>query len=128
MLIFVERGGEADSLAPGKSLDWGTDMLVVSANRNKVIRVTVYLASNENDQFSLEKLGGRLRKVYRANRIALTLRTSSRFLQGRLVVPRSRSAKGCALYLSATASPLITNESGKVVNVSPFYSVREGGV
>ena len=33
-----------------KSLDWGTDMLVVSANRNKVIRVTVYLASNENDQ------------------------------------------------------------------------------
>ena len=51
MLIFVERGGEADSLAPGKSLDWGTDMLVVSANRNKVIRVTVYLASNENDQF-----------------------------------------------------------------------------
>ena len=51
MLIFVERGGEADSLAPGKSLDWGTDALVVSANRNKVIRVTVYLASNENDQF-----------------------------------------------------------------------------
>ena len=36
MLIFVERGGEADSLAPGKSLDWGTDALVVSANRNKV--------------------------------------------------------------------------------------------
>ena len=69
MLIFVERGGEADSLAPGKSLDWGTDALVVSANRNKVIRVTVYLASNENDQFSLEKLGGRLRKVYRANRM-----------------------------------------------------------
>ena len=27
-------------------------MLVVSANRNKVIRVTVYLASNENDQIS----------------------------------------------------------------------------
>ena len=51
MLIFVERGGEVDSLAPGKSLDWGTDALVVSANRNKVIRVTVYLASNENDQF-----------------------------------------------------------------------------
>ena len=50
MLIFVERGGEADSLAPGKSLDWGTDALVVSANRNKVIRVTVYLTSNENDQ------------------------------------------------------------------------------
>ena len=51
MLIFVERGGEADSLAPGKSLDWGTDALVVSANRNKVIRETVYQASNENDQF-----------------------------------------------------------------------------
>ena len=50
-MIFVERGGEADSLAPEKSLDWGTDMLVVSANRNKVIRVTVYLASEENDQF-----------------------------------------------------------------------------
>ena len=50
MLIFVERGGEADSLAPGKSLDWGTDMQVVSANRNKVICVTVYLASSENDQ------------------------------------------------------------------------------
>ena len=48
MLIFVERGGGADSLAPVKSLDWGTDALVVSANRNKVIRVTVYLASNEN--------------------------------------------------------------------------------
>ena len=53
MLIFAERGGEADSLAPGKSLDWGTDALVVSANRNKVIRVTVYLASEENDQFLL---------------------------------------------------------------------------
>ena len=52
MLIFVERGGEADSLAPGKSLDWGTDALVVSANRNKVIRVTVYLASNENGKFA----------------------------------------------------------------------------
>ena len=51
MLIFVERGGEADSLAPGKSLNWGTDALVVSANRNKVIRVTVSLASEENDQF-----------------------------------------------------------------------------
>ena len=52
MLIFDTAGDEADSLAPGKSLDWGTDMLVVSANRNKVIRVTVYLASNENDQIS----------------------------------------------------------------------------
>ena len=51
-LIFDTAGDEADSLAPGKSLDWGTDMLVVSANRNKVIRVTVYLASNENDQIS----------------------------------------------------------------------------
>ena len=50
MLIFVERGGEADSLAPGKSLDWGTDAQVVSANRNKMIRVTVYLDSEENDQ------------------------------------------------------------------------------
>ena len=57
MLIFVERGGEADSLAPGKSLDWGTDMLVVSANRNKVIRVTVYLASEENDQICDFKKG-----------------------------------------------------------------------
>ena len=51
MLIFDTAGDEADSLAPGKSLDWGTDMLVVSANRNKVIRVTVYQASNESDQF-----------------------------------------------------------------------------
>ena len=51
-LIFDTAGDEADSPAPGKSLDWGTDMLVVSANRNKVIRVTVYLASRENDQNS----------------------------------------------------------------------------
>ena len=60
MLIFVERGGEADSLAPGKSLDWGTDMLVVSANRNKVIRVTVYLASEENDQIRPERVKNRV--------------------------------------------------------------------
>ena len=31
-LIFVSAGDEADSLAPEKSLNWGTDMLVVSAN------------------------------------------------------------------------------------------------
>ena len=41
-------------------------------------------------------------------------------------MPRSRSAKGCALYLSATVSPLITNESGKVVNV-PFCFYMRGG-
>ena len=31
-LIFVSAGDEADSLAPEKSLNWGTDMLVVSGN------------------------------------------------------------------------------------------------
>ena len=51
-MFFANAGDEADSLAPGKSLGWGTDALVVSANRNRVIRVTVYLASNENDQIS----------------------------------------------------------------------------
>ena len=51
-MIFDTAGDEADSLAPEKSLDWGTDALVVSANRNKVIRVTVYLASNENGKFA----------------------------------------------------------------------------
>lgn len=39
-------------------------------------------------------------------------------------MPLARSAKGCALYLSATASPLITNESGKVVNVPLRFYVR----
>ena len=46
------------------------------------------------------------------------------FLSGRLVVPRSRYLKGCALYLSATASPLITNESGKIVKVPLCFYVR----
>ena len=50
MLIFDTAGDEADSLASEKSLDWRMDALVVSANRNKVIRVTVYLASEENEQ------------------------------------------------------------------------------
>ena len=106
-------------------MDWGTDALVVSANRNKVIRVTVYLASNENDQFSLEKLGGRLRKVYRANRMPPLCAPLLIFLGGRLVVPLLRYLKGCALYLSATASPLITNESGKVVNAPSFRRAKE---
>ena len=61
-MIFDTAGDEADSLALGKSLGWGTDMLGVSANRNKVIRITVYLASDENAQFCVLK-NAPLRKV-----------------------------------------------------------------
>ena len=65
-----------------------------------------------------------MRKVYRADRMPSLCAPLLIFLGGRLVVPLLRDLKGCALYLSATASPLITNESGKVVNVPLFPSCK----